>query len=77
MMEPADCLQRPGAHYRRYAALALSMALLAGCGGGDTVRKATRATTGPRDWPAVRPADPARANAVLMRAISLVGTPYH
>ena len=52
------------------------MALLAGCGGGDNVRKATTATTGPRDWPAVRPADPARANAVLMRAISLVGTPY-
>ena len=53
------------------------MALLAGCGGGDNVRKAATATTGPRDWPAVRPADPARANAVLMRAISLVGTPYH
>ena len=52
------------------------MALLAGCGGGDNVRKAATATTGPRDWPAVRPADPARANAVLMRAISLVGTPY-
>lgn len=52
------------------------MALLAGCGGGDNVRKATTATTGPRDWPVVRPANPARANAVLMRAISLVGTPY-
>ena len=25
MMEPADCQQRPGAHYRRIAALALSM----------------------------------------------------
>ena len=52
------------------------MALLAGCGGGDNVRKATTDSTGLRDWPAVRPADPARANAVLMRAISLVGTPY-
>lgn len=27
-------------------------------------------------WPEVAPADPVRANAVLMRAISLVGTPY-
>ena len=29
-----------------------------------------------RSWPVVAPADPVRANAVLMRAISLVGTPY-
>lgn len=29
-----------------------------------------------RDWPVVQPADPAAANAVLIRAISLVGTPY-
>src|SRR5690606_31615331 len=28
------------------------------------------------EWPATTPADPAAANAVLMRAISLVGTPY-
>ena len=27
-------------------------------------------------WPVVAPADPVAANAVLMRAISLVGTPY-
>lgn len=33
--------------------------------------------TGNRAWPQVQPADPVRANAVLMRAISLVGTPYH
>ena len=30
----------------------------------------------PRAWSDAAPADPARANAVLMRAISLVGTPY-
>ena len=30
----------------------------------------------PRSWPVVEPADPAKANAVLMRAIGLVGTPY-
>ena len=29
-----------------------------------------------RDWATITPADPAAANAVLMRAISLVGTPY-
>ncbi len=30
----------------------------------------------PRVWPVIAPADPVAANAVLMRAISLVGTPY-
>ena len=80
-MEPADCIQRPGApdapaNYRRIAALALSAALLAGCGGDRQVRQAPPAPATPRAWAAVPPADPARANAVLMRAISLVGTPY-
>ncbi len=51
------------------------LVLLGGCGGKrDTLRPAPAAAT--RDWPAVTPADPASANAVLMRAISLVGTPY-
>ena len=76
MMEPADCQQRPGAHYRRIAALALSMAWLAGCGGGESSHRTRASSPPPRDWPVVAPADPARANAVLMRAISLVGTPY-
>ena len=55
------------------AALAL---LLAAC--GREVRPAPRqaATVPAREWPATTPADPAAANAVLMRAISLVGTPY-
>ncbi len=74
-MGPADCIQRPGAHYRRIARLALLAALLAGCGGGEPVRPAPSAAA-TRGWPIVAPADPARANAVLMRAISLVGTPY-
>lgn len=60
------------------AALALCL-LLSACG-----RKDTRASASPRagsaaparDWPPVTPNDPAAANAVLMRAISLVGTPY-
>ena len=48
-----------------------------GCGGGKQARPAPRAEIpAGRDWPAVPPANPAAANAVLMRAISLVGTPY-
>ena len=46
----------------------------AGCGGGDRVRPSPVQSGGA--WSDVRPADPADANAVLMRAISLVGTPY-
>jgi cell wall-associated NlpC family hydrolase len=30
----------------------------------------------PPAWPAIAPQDPVAANAVLMRALSLVGTPY-
>jgi cell wall-associated NlpC family hydrolase len=45
---------------------------LAGCGHAP-VRSTPVAT---RAWPVVPPADPAKANAVLMRALSLVGTPY-
>ena len=77
MMGPANCQQRPGAHYRRNAVLALSTALLlAGCGGNDNVRPSASQRTPQRDGPIVQPADPTKANAVLMRAISLVGTPY-
>ena len=76
-MEPAACNQRPDAHvarrnYRRIGLSALLAGLLAGCGGGQV-----RPGPAPlRDWAPSAPADPARANAVLMRAISLVGTPY-
>jgi cell wall-associated NlpC family hydrolase len=53
------------------------MALLAACGGGDNVRPGRPAPqAAARPWVDQRPVDPARANAVLMRAISLVGTPY-
>jgi cell wall-associated NlpC family hydrolase len=66
----------PNARGRRgavAAACALAFALLAGCGGGERVRAdAPQART----WHDSAPADPAAANAVLMRAISLVGTPY-
>jgi len=74
MMEPADCQQRPGAHYPRNALLALCIGLLAGCGSG-TVRPDPRQAP-ERERADQRAVDPARANAVLMRAISLVGTPY-
>src|SRR5690606_11626247 len=51
--------------------------VLAGCG-RDQVRPGPppAATPPAREWPVVPPSDPAAANAVLMRAISLVGTPY-
>lgn len=54
---------------------ALLAVLVAGCGGP---REVVRPSAGPapRPWPAVAPANPVAANAVLMRAFSLVGTPY-
>lgn len=52
------------------------MLLLSACGGGDNVRPSKPAAVAQHHWPQVRPADPVAANAVLMRAIGLVGTPY-
>lgn len=75
-MKPADWIQRPGAHYRRSAVVLPLLAALAACGGGETVRDAPQRVDTRSSWPIVAPADPAKANAVLMRAISLVGTPY-
>ncbi len=76
-MEPANCVQRPDPHYRCYGALALSAALLlGGCGGASNTRVAPPSMAASHGWAQVAPADPASANAVLMRAISLVGTPY-
>ncbi|MDB6164317.1 MAG: hypothetical protein JWL98_1749 [Xanthomonadaceae bacterium] len=49
--------------------------LLVGCAQAP-VRHQAHARPVPRHWQALPPADPAAANAVLMRAISLVGTPY-
>ena len=54
----------------------LGTAVLAGCGGNREVVRSTQAPPTTGDWPVVAPEDPAAANAVLMRAISLVGTPY-
>ena len=49
--------------------------VLAGCGGGGKSVRADAPST-QRNWATVAPSDPAAANSVLMRAISLVGTPY-
>ncbi|TDK32650.1 C40 family peptidase [Luteimonas terrae] len=52
-------------------------AALSACGRNDVRPTPPAATTqATRTWTPVAPADPAAANAVLMRAISLVGTPY-
>jgi len=48
---------------------------LASCGGGEKTRRDTLPTAA-REWPQVTPANPGDANAVLMRALGLVGTPY-
>lgn len=77
---PAPRIARVSA---RRSALKLALPLLAAlalaaCGRPD-VRpspKPSAPTTGASQWPVVAPSDPAAANAVLMRAISLVGTPY-
>lgn len=54
--------------------LLLLAAALAGCGGGQKAVRQDRPSH--RAWPVVQPENPDAANAVLMRAISLVGTPY-
>lgn len=69
----------PGKRFLAPASVALAAALLlAGCGGGAGNVRSTPAVRVvlPRVWPAVPPDDPDAANAVLMRALSLVGTPY-
>jgi len=59
----------------RLLVAALLLPLLAACG-REAVRSTPPAAGSTRDWPTVTPADPAAANAVTLRAISLVGTPY-
>lgn len=54
----------------------LACALLAGCGREVRTAPPTPAAATAAPWRSAAPADPASANAVLMRAISLVGTPY-
>ena len=56
----------------RLGAALLGVLALAGCGHAPVAATAPAART----WAANAPADPAAANAVLMRALGLVGTPY-
>ncbi|WP_255322894.1 C40 family peptidase [Lysobacter sp. K5869] len=59
------------------AALGLALCgLLAACGGGKELVRRPPPSQPARVWPHVDPANPEAANAVLMRAFSLVGTPY-
>ena len=63
--------------WRGFASVALACLLLAACGHDEVRKPPPRAAQVPqRSWPRVQPEDPEAANAVLMRAISLVGTPY-
>lgn len=59
----------------QFAVLAAACLLLGACG-NDNVRSSKPASISQRHWPQVQPEDPDAANAVLMRAIGLVGTPY-
>lgn len=61
---------------RRLLAPALLLALpvlMTACGGGKATRPAPPPPTA--NWPKTVPDNPEAANSVLMRAISLVGTP--
>jgi len=70
---PAAILQATG----RWLLLLALAAVLAGCGGGGKSVRSKAATPVPsRDWGRNAPVDPEASNSVLMRAISLVGTPY-
>jgi cell wall-associated NlpC family hydrolase len=68
---------RAPAQAQRWLVATVLLGLLAGCG-HDAIRRAPPARTRivQHDWPTLAPADPARANAVVIRALSLVGTPY-
>lgn len=74
---PGPCRPAPASHRRSGgAAIIVAITLLLVACGRDGVRPAmpARASTGAAQT--VSPADPASANAVLMRSLSLVGTPY-
>lgn len=63
----------PATAWREGLLLSLAL-LLAGC--GSTHHGTVRSPPPARSWPTVKVDDPAAVNAVLMRALGLVGTPY-
>lgn len=71
----ADRAEGRGVAFARAALMVITL-LLVGCGGKEQVRPSPPTGSTQRHWPQVRPSDPEAANAVLMRAIGLVGTPY-
>ena len=71
---PYSTAPTPSARHAVRLAPVLLALVLAGCGGGDQVRPTPPPATHLRTDAA--PRDPASANAVLMRALGLVGTPY-
>lgn len=67
----------PGLSARVPAALLLALSLLlAACGGHRAMTRQPPPASNARDWPVVAPRQPDKANAVVMRALGLVGTPY-
>ena len=73
---PAPSATAAWASRTAVCAVALLGLALAGCGGPETLRGTPPPPPPSRDWSGTAPNDPAAANAVLMRAIGLVGTPY-
>ena len=73
---PGSLLHAPARRrLRRFVAVVLASSLAA-CGHAPVRTHAQSHVVSPHAWPTVTPADPAAANAVLMRALGLVGTPY-
>ncbi|TZF91069.1 NlpC/P60 family protein [Cognatilysobacter lacus] len=67
----------PGKRLPAPASLLVALAMLAGCAAPQhAVRHSPPRLVLPAQWPSIAPARPDDANAVLMRALSLVGTPY-
>lgn len=74
---PGPVRPAPAAGLARFAALFSLALLLAACGSTPKPSPARPAAAPERlDVVDVAPADPQRANEVLMRALGLVGTPY-
>ena len=71
---PAPLASAPASPHAAVAAGLLLCLALAGCGGPEAVRSSPPPPS--RDWSGAEPNDPVAANAVLIRAIGLVGTPY-